>query len=253
MSALRSLVLAFASFSRIPMPHVEAAEEDRRYVMCFFPLVGVVVALIMALWQWACDALCLGAFLRGAVGAALPLLVTGGIHMDGFMDTSDALAAWQTKERRLEILKDSHVGAFAAMRAAVYLLVMAGLLSETELHAMPLIGMCFVASRAMSAWTSVRFVRARPNGMLDDLARPARMCVVEASSGLYIAACTLVWAIFGGWISALCVAAAALCALAYRHMAYAKFGGITGDLAGWYLQVTEMSCIAAVILGGKML
>lgn len=193
MQALRSLVLAFSSFSRIPMPCVEATEQDRRYILCFFPLVGAAVALVMALWLWMCDALRVGALLRGAIGAALPLLVTGGIHMDGFMDTSDALATWQSKERRLEILKDSHVGAFAAMRA------------------------------------------------------------VEASSALYVAACAVVWAICGGWICVLCAATAALCTIAYRRMAYAKFGGVTGDLAGWFLQVTELCCVAAVVLGGKML
>lgn len=253
MQALRSLVLAFSSFSRIPMPCVEATEQDRRCILCFFPLVGAAVALVMALWLWMCDALRVGALLRGAIGAALPLLVTGGIHMDGFMDTSDALSTWQSKERRLEILKDSHVGAFAAMRAAMYLLVMAGLLSEATLRAAPLVGMCFVASRALSAWTSVRFTRARPNGMLDDLARPARMRAVEASSALYVAACAVVWAICGGWICVLCAATAALCTIAYRRMAYAKFGGVTGDLAGWFLQVTELSCVAAVVLGGKIL
>ena len=193
MQALRSLVLAFSSFSRIPMPCVEATEQDRRCILCFFPLVGAAVALVMALWLWMCDALRVGALLRGAIGAALPLLVTGGIHMDGFMDTSDALATWQSKERRLEILKDSHVGAFAAMRA------------------------------------------------------------VEASSALYVAACAVVWAICGGWICVLCAATAALCTIAYRRMAYAKFGGVTGDLAGWFLQVTELCCVAAVVLGGKML
>lgn len=81
-------------------------------------------------WLALCDALGFGALLRGAVGALLPILVTGGIHMDGFMDTSDALASWQSPEKRLEILKDSHVGAFAVLGCAGYLLLDAALLSE---------------------------------------------------------------------------------------------------------------------------
>ena len=58
-----------------------------------------------------------------AAAACLPLLITGGIHMDGFMDTVDALASHQSRERKLEILKDSACGAFAVLYCGVYLLL----------------------------------------------------------------------------------------------------------------------------------
>ncbi|MBR6569913.1 MAG: adenosylcobinamide-GDP ribazoletransferase, partial [Clostridia bacterium] len=113
MRLIRSLAIAFSTYSRIPMPQVEWSDENRKYTMCFFPLIGAVIGLLLGAWLWLCDVLAIGAVLRGAVGALLPLLVTGGIHMDGFMDTMDAMASWQTRARRLEILKDSHTGAFA--------------------------------------------------------------------------------------------------------------------------------------------
>ena len=115
MRVIRSFVIAFTTYSRVPMPQVEWSEENRKYAMCFFPLIGAVIGAALWLWLLLCDRLALGALLRGAGGAMIPLLVTGGIHMDGFMDTSDALASWQPKEKRLEILKDSRIGAFAAM------------------------------------------------------------------------------------------------------------------------------------------
>ena len=52
----------------------------------------------------------------------IPVLVTGGIHLDGLLDTADALSSWQTRERRLEILKDSHAGAFAIIVCCGYFL-----------------------------------------------------------------------------------------------------------------------------------
>ena len=61
--------------------------------------------------------------LFAAAAACLPLLITGGIHMDGFMDTVDALASHQSRERKLEILKDSACGAFAVLYCGVYLLL----------------------------------------------------------------------------------------------------------------------------------
>ena len=116
MRVIRSLCIAFSTYSRIPAPQVEWSDENRKYSMCFFPLIGAVIGLLLWGWLWLCEALAIGPVLKGAAGALLPVLVTGGIHMDGFMDTSDALASWQSRERRLEILKDSHVGAFAVLR-----------------------------------------------------------------------------------------------------------------------------------------
>ncbi|MBO4299665.1 MAG: adenosylcobinamide-GDP ribazoletransferase, partial [Clostridia bacterium] len=152
MRLMRSLAIAFSTYSRIPMPQVEWSEENRKYAMWFFPLVGAVIGAALWLWLALCDRLQAGPTLRGAFGALIPLLVTGGIHMDGFMDTADALASWQPKEKRLEILKDSHIGAFAAMSCCSYLLLTAGLLSEARTADGPLISMGFVASRALSAW-----------------------------------------------------------------------------------------------------
>ena len=52
-----SLVIAFATYSRIPMPRVDWSEENRRYSLCFFPLIGLVIGAVMAGWLWLCDAL----------------------------------------------------------------------------------------------------------------------------------------------------------------------------------------------------
>ena len=253
MRALNSFVIAFATYSRLPMPQVEWSDENRRFVMCFFPLIGAVIGLALGLWLLVCDVLAISGLLRGAVGAILPLLITGGIHMDGFMDTSDALASWQMPEKRLEILKDSHVGAFAVMACAGYLLAMAGLLGEAKAQDAPMLAMGFVVSRALSAYLMTVLRGARPNGMLDGFARTAQKRMVSLSSSAYGILALGVWAACGGWTALLCAAAAALCTAYYRRMAYRYFGGVTGDLAGWFLQVTELACTAAVIIGGKLI
>lgn len=253
MRLLSSMAIAFATYSRIPMPQVKWTDENRRYSMCFFPLIGAVVGVMLAAWLWLCERLTIGPCLKGAVGALLPLWIAGGIHMDGLMDTSDALASWQTKEQRLEILKDSHIGAFAVMACAGYLLATAGLLSEASLDDAPLLGMVYVASRALSAWTLTVFQNARPEGMLASFARTAQKRAIRAACAAYLFLCVLVWAVLGGWLALPCTATAALCLLHYRRMAYKRFGGITGDLAGWFVQLTEAAEIAVIILGGKLL
>lgn len=253
MPVIRSLLTAFSTYSRIPVPQVEWTEENRRYSMCFFPLVGAVIGLLLWGWLAVCDAFGFGPLLRGAVAALLPLFVTGGIHMDGFMDTSDALASWQPAEKRLEILKDSHVGAFAVMHCAGYMLLAAALYSEAKTESGPLLGCAFILSRALSAWALTAFKNARPKGMLDAFTQAAQKRMVLFSGICYGLLCLLIWGLLGGWPAVLCPLAAALCLLYYRHMAYRQFGGVTGDLAGWFLQVTELVLTAVIVIGGKLL
>ncbi len=252
MRVIPSILIAFSTYSRLPIPQTEWSDQNRRYAMCFFPLVGAVIGGLLWLWLYACDAFGLGGLIRGAVGAVIPLAVTGGIHMDGFMDTSDALASWQPMEKRLEILKDSHAGAFAVMGCVCYMLVMAALLSETPARAGIRLGICYTVSRAMSAWTLTVFPSARPKGMLDQFAAAAQKKAVTVSSLVYVLAALGIW-FLNGWVHA---AAGVLAVLSvtvyYRHMAVKNFGGVTGDLAGWYLQMLEICMIAAIMIGGRL-
>ena len=253
MPVIRSLLIAFSTYSRIPVPQVEWNEENRRYSMCFFPLVGLVTGLLVWGWLSLCACLKMGPFLQGAVAALLPLLITGGIHMDGYMDTTDALASWQSQEKRLEILKDSHTGAFAVMGCAGYLLLSAALYSEADPAAGLRLAGVFVLSRALSAFALVRMRSARNRGMLDDISRVAEKRLVTLSGGVYALLCLVLWLATGVRTALLCVLAAVLCYLYYQHMSYKQFGGVTGDLAGWFLQVTELVLTAVIVIGGKLL
>ena len=110
---LASCAIAFSTYSRIPMPQVEWNKKNMRFTLFFFPLVGAAVGAAF----WAADRLCglleLGPLLRAALLTAVPIAVTGGIHLDGYCDTVDALASHASRERKLAILKDSSAGAFA--------------------------------------------------------------------------------------------------------------------------------------------
>lgn len=252
MRVIRSLCIAFSTYSRIPMPQVAWSEENRKYSMCFFPLIGAVIGLLLWGWLALCDLIDFSSLLRGTVGALLPLFVTGGIHMDGFMDTSDALASWQSPERRLEILKDSHVGAFAVMGCAGYLLLDAALLSELPTSRAPMLIGGFVLSRACSAWAMSAFKSARPKGMLDAFAQAAQKRMLSISCAVYGILCAILWLLLDVWWALACLLTLALCLWGYRRMAYKQFGGITGDLAGWFLQITELALTAIILIGGKL-
>lgn len=252
MHLIAALCIAFSTYSKIPMPQVAWTDENRRYAMCFFPLIGVAVGAALWLWLGLSDLLGTGAFLRGAVAAALPILITGGIHMDGFMDTQDALSSWQSREKRLEILKDSHTGAFAVMGCALYLLLYAAILGEAPRTAGAALMCVCVLSRALSALALSTWQLARPSGMLGGFARASHLAAVIRAAWVYIALAVAGLLLCMGVRAALPLAVAAVCLGAYRRMAYRQFGGVTGDLAGWFVQVMELCCAFAVVWGGRI-
>ena len=246
MKLWNAMLIALSTYSRVPVPRADWTGENRRYALCFFPLVGVLVAVAELVWwrlwwgRW---------YLLFAAGCTLiPLVITGGIHMDGLMDTADALASNGSRQKKLEILKDSHVGAFAVMHCAGYLLLATALYSEAKAESGPLLGCVFILSRAKSVWALTTFENARPKGMLDAFTQATQKRMALLSGLCWGLVCLLVWALLGGWLAVLCLLAAALCLLYYRHMAYRQFGGVTGDLAGWFLQVTELTLTAVIVL-----
>ena len=90
MIVLQTIAVAFAMFSAIPVPQFEWNEKNMRYAMCAFPLIGLVIG---AAWC-VCGALPLPGLARAAGFALVPAWVTGGIHLDGYADTCDALSSY---------------------------------------------------------------------------------------------------------------------------------------------------------------
>ena len=117
-------------YSRIPMPRMDWTEERMRYALCFFPLIGAVIGAVEIATFALCEILGAGVLFRTCLLTAVPLLITGGIHMDGYLDVTDARHSYGEREKKLAILKDPHTGAFAIIGLGLYLLLYAGAVSE---------------------------------------------------------------------------------------------------------------------------
>lgn len=252
MSVLNSLFSAFLMYSRIPMPSVEWKEENRRYALCFFPLIGAVIGALLLLWFQMCLALGFDGLLFAVVGTAIPIWVTGGIHLDGFCDVCDAAASCGSRWRMFEIMSDSHIGAFAAIKLAVYLLLQVGIFSQLYRTGSPqLMLVCaftFVQSRALSGLAAVTFKNAKGSGTLQQFAKPAHRSITVAAEIVFLlATCAAMLRI--DWIGGVgAILGAAAVFVYYRVFSYRKFGGITGDLAGYFLQVCELAGAGLAVL-----
>lgn len=253
MVVLQSLIIALSMYSKIPMPRIEWTKENTRHVMCFFPIVGVVTGVCV----WGMGTILLenscGRLLFSSVMTLLPILINGGIHMDGLLDTIDALSSYGDRERKLEILKDSHAGAFAVIGACCYFILCLGLWSEVTVQMLPIIAWGYVLSRGMSGLAIVTFPSASKKGLArtfkEGTARFHAVILVLFYILIPLGAMLFVSLRFG--IPA--ITGAVVMFLYYRHMSLQKFGGITGDLAGYFLQMCELIILGCVVIGGGFL
>ncbi len=247
-----SFKIAFSMYSKIPMPKADWTKEEMRYVMCFFPLVGIAVGALNAGWVVLAEWAGFGKILRSAVLTVLPVFVTGGIHLDGFLDTMDAMASWQPKERRLEILKDSHAGAFAIISANVLFLLQFGIYSELSDESIFLLSTSFIMSRCLSGISVVSLPCAKGSGLAAGFQNAAEKGRCRIILGIELAVAAGM-AVFAEPMAAFCMFAAAVVVFFwYYGMAKKNFGGITGDLAGWFLVVCECAMAASVMVCEKL-
>ena len=135
MKIIKSFIVAFSMYSRIPMPKFNWESEDMKYHLIFFPWVGAVIGGLEYLLYIFYETYQLPSLVMALLAIAIPLIVTGGFHLDGFMDMEDAMSSWQTREKRLEILKDPHIGAFSVINViTVGILFLAMILMMSKMH-----------------------------------------------------------------------------------------------------------------------
>ena len=252
MSILNPLFIAFSMYSKVPVPQTEWNEKNMRYALCFFPAVGALEGLLFY-WLWKLLVLfSMPVLIRGAVLCVFPILYTGGIHMDGFLDTADALASHAEQKRKLEILKDSHIGSFAVIAAAAWFVLYFSCCAELQNEKQILIlAGSFVMSRSYSGLSLVYFRNARGSGLAFAFSDAAQKKITRTVLILYVIAdCIYMYGITP-MIGLAAMASAFLLLLYYRIFSYDEFGGITGDTSGFFLEITELVMMIVIVLAGQ--
>lgn len=213
----------------------------------FFPLVGIVLGFIYML-----VAAILFDFLPKHTAASLMLIITiamtGGLHYDGFMDTMDGLLSARSRERMLEIMKDSRVGSYGALSAMCLLLLQWSFLSDLEESAlfMALFLMPVIGRMAMVMVIAV-FPYARPQGLGKAFADMADKKTVLLAGVITIMAIL-------PWEPMFMAIASLLAGLAFAwlfgYYGTKQLGGLTGDLYGAIELMTETVVLGTFCLEG---
>lgn len=229
---------AFALLTRLPLPG--HAPQGARSAWAW-PVAGAVVGAGASLIAVAADVFALPAGVTAAAAMAVLAMLTGALHEDGLADTADGFFGGHTPDRRLAIMKDSHIGSFGTL--ALILVTLARWSALTALCAGGHGAVALITAGAASRVPMVALMAALPNargdGLSHSVGRPDATRAVWAGS--VAAALTLVlapWSLV--WLVASLVAlTAGLGALATR-----RIGGQTGDVLGASQQLADAACLA---------
>ncbi len=234
---LKALAMCQSMFCALPVQGNFWDEEARPLMLLFLPLVGLEIGL---LWQglgWLCGVLGLPALLTGLFLCLFPYLVTGGIHLDGYMDVADAMGSCRDLEKRRAILKDPHIGSFAALALGMALLSGFALLSQGgrgSLWLIPVVSRCgsALAVTSLRPMSGSQYAGARPPAWQKGV-----LWAILAAAGIAAWFFGSIPAYFGG-IAGYFLAAA---------WAYRGLDGMNGDVAGYALTVSELTALAFAV------
>lgn len=259
---LAELLRCLRFYSRMPAPALPWEREphgapDFRTMPRVLPLAGAVIGLAGALVLVAAQALALGAWLSAVLAVAALTLATGAFHEDGLADTADGFGGGATPERRLEIMRDSHIGTYGAAALALAYALRIACLAELTARLGP-----------AGATAAIVLVAAlsRTAGLVPlTLLAPARASGASYAAGRPPGRMTaLAFALCGalGFLAALATplpfpgialgfALAVAVALALTRLSARLIGGQTGDVAGGVQQLAEIAAYLGLLIAAR--
>jgi adenosylcobinamide-GDP ribazoletransferase len=250
MQQLRLFFIALQFFTRLPIPRWVGFEAEwLNHASRYFPLVGLVVGGIAAA-VYAAAALFVPAPVAAVLSTAATIYITGAFHEDGFADTCDGLGGGMTRERALEIMKDSRVGAYGAIGIVCMLLAKCTALSMLPpAYAIAALLLAHPLSRLAATALIWKMDYARAEGKAKPVATRMRagefciafMTVLLPATGLLLYDALDLPAVASALL------AASLAALWLARKFERRLGGYTGDCLGAVQQLSEAAIYIAVL------
>ncbi|MCL2579927.1 MAG: adenosylcobinamide-GDP ribazoletransferase [Oscillospiraceae bacterium] len=249
MRCLKGFYMSLGMFSAIPLPYHFWNEKYLPVMVAGFPLVGGVIGGLWWLAAWGLIALGIPLMLTAAALTLSPFLIAGFIHLDGFMDTSDAHLSRRPLKERLRILKDPLVGTFAVVMLAVLLLFQFAamyIVAENGGYLALLVTISVLARCCSTlAIFGLKHLSISNYGPLlaQGVSVSHKVFVFVAAAGAI--ALSFVYAGIPGLIVA---AAVVLGYCAAMSRVYRSFGGVSGDLLGYSQVISEVCGLIALAL-----
>ena len=234
---MRSFIVAFEFLTIVPSPlKVEFREEDLGRSMSAFPLVGFLLGGILVLLNTALSPFLTEGIINIIILAFL-VIITGGLHIDGFMDTLDGIASSKKKDTILRVMRDSNVGAIGVI-GAILLVLLKWEALNTLLGREKIIALLLMP--AIGRWGMTFITYLSPYVRKEGLGHPFAQGI--SSVGLCIATLTVIVLsiLLAGMSGVIIILVATLLGFIWSTWFGKKIGGITGDVVGAFNEILEM-------------
>ena len=236
---LHAFAMCQSMFCAIPAPQVWN-EKAKDKMLLFLPTVGLEIGLIWAVIAWLCGLLHLPGLIAALLLSTWPFLSTGLLHLDGYMDVTDAVRSYRSLDRRREILKDPHVGSFAVIGVVILMLSQfAFFASAPEDADFRILIFLPAVSRCCSA-LAVTGLRPMSTSQYADQSKPrCHLTVLTLLLCIFLAAGFLLCG-KAGFVLVGCLAGYGVALL----RGYRSLNGMNGDIAGYALTIGELCAVA---------
>lgn len=256
---VQAFIAAFQFLTRIPVPvTVPFAAPVLARSVIYFPLAGALIGVCLAAFAFVLD-LFVPAWPCAVIVLAFWTALSGGLHLDGWMDTADGVLSHRSRERMLEIMKDSRVGAMGVLAAVLLLLLKASLLYEVldGVQAKPYWPLLVIVPIWSRAWMSAAIAcwpNARQGEGIAVLFNEVKGLQAAAA---FIAAAAVTWIVL--WLYGMGETAAFIllliiglitvcCGWLFAAWLNRKLGGLTGDTYGAMNEAIEAVLLLTAVI-----
>jgi adenosylcobinamide-GDP ribazoletransferase len=243
-----SFLAALQFLTSIPLPgRREATPEQLGRATAYFPVVGLIIGAILACLNWLFSHILPPAVVNALLLVAL-VIITGALHLDGFVDTCDGIAGHKAVEDRWRVMRDSRAGAFGIVGVVLLLLV-----KYVSLNSIPTIFMTAtllfmpVVSRWAMVYAVFTYPYARPSGLGTAFKQKTRWPEFTIATSITIVIAAALFPLFS-LTGLMLVVGVWIVTTAFSFYLKHKFSGLTGDTYGAINEVAEVVVLIIVCL-----
>lgn len=257
----KSFIMALSMFTVLPTPYVEWDDEGIKNMMKFYPIIGLIVGVIWSVIYCLLSFLKCSIVLKSAIILIIPFIITGMLHLDGFMDVCDAILSRREREEKLRILKDSTIGAFAVVSLVMlFFLQFGGIYSLLEKNSeiinrwntlfkfgSPIYSLILIPiiSRSIAAYFLLSKVTIKESSLGTYFKKGTNIQDV-ITMGVALLITSIASFILNGWTGIFIPVFMILGISLAVKKCIREFGGVSGDVAGFALVVGELIGILTI-------
>lgn len=252
-NVLQNLKICLATYTIIPIPKQKWTKETTKYMLAFFPLTGVLIGLALYGFTRLSLHFEISAIFYSIFAATLSTILSGGIHMDGFCNTCDAIGGKKSRAEKLKILEDNNTNSNAIIGGILLLFIKVACFSEIYRQPKLILIPCifYVTSRALTGLVSINFKQVINSDFSKAFIYNNNSQVQTSLIFFFLISMVAVFFIniTAGVIALILVL---LVTVYYIFSTFKNFGGVVADTAGYYLELCELFLTFSIVVANLL-